>query len=342
MTRAEGYLTVRRLVALACTACAVWAGVGLVCLFWGQASIAPERVMAALAGRGTAQDLSIVLMQRVPRVLLGLVAGGGLAVAGCVFQALLRNPLATPHTLGVSAGGALGAVMAISLGLPVPPLGPLTAVQFAALAGALVNVGIIYLLARRREAFSPLKLLLAGVTLGLISGALIMFVRYASDPYKLVVVDRWLMGGLDVQGYQGLAAVLPLVLPALALLLTQAGTLNQLSLGEEMAAGRGVEVHRAQVEAFLGGSVVTAAVVSVAGPIGFVGLIVPHVLRGFFGPDHRVLLPLCFFGGGAFLAVADTVARTAFAPTELPVGVLTAMLGGPFFLVLLVRTARYR
>ncbi|MHC4593258.1 MAG: FecCD family ABC transporter permease [Planctomycetota bacterium] len=265
-----------------------------------------------------------------------------LAVAGAIFQALLRNPLATPHTLGVSAGGALGAVVAISVGLPAVGLGPLTSVQFFALLGALANIGIIYLLARRKETFSPLKLLLAGVTLGLISSAAIMFVRFISDPHKLVMVDRWLMGGLDVQGFRSVAAVLPLFLPAIALLLTQAGAMNQLSLGEEMAAGRGVDVGAVQVECFVAGSVLTAAVVSVAGPIGFVGLIVPHLLRGLFGPDHRTLLFLCFFGGGVFLAVADTIARSAFAPSELPVGVLTAMLGGPFFLILLITRVRDR
>ncbi len=142
-----------------------------------------------------------MLAQRAPRVLLGLLAGGGLAVAGAIFQALLRNPLATPHTLGVSAGGALGAVLAISLGWRGPALGPIGTVQFFALAGSLSNVGVIYLLARRREAISSMKLLLAGVTLGLICSALIMFVRFISDPSRLVMVDRWLMGGLDVQGF---------------------------------------------------------------------------------------------------------------------------------------------
>jgi iron complex transport system permease protein len=273
-------------------------------------------------------------------VLLGLLAGGGLAVAGAVFQALLRNPLATPHTLGVSSAAALGAVVAICLGLPGPSGGPFTAVQFFALAGGLLDVGLIYLLARRKEVFSPLKLLLAGVTMGLICSAIIMFVRFLSDPMKLVVVDRWLMGGLDVHGFRSLAAVLPIVLPALAVLLTEANTMNQLSMGEEMAAGRGVDVAAVQKEAFIAGSILTAAIVSVAGPIGFVGLIVPHLLRSLFGPDHRLLLFLCFFGGGVFLAAADAVARSVVAPSELPVGVLTAMLGGPFFLVLLMRRLR--
>ena len=341
--RPDGYLTARRFWITLAAAALVWAAGGVACLFWGQVAIPPAEVVGILLGRAASQEsVSIVLMQRVPRVLLALLAGGGLAVAGAVFQALLRNPLATPHTLGVSAGGALGAVTAIALGVHGPSVGPLTPVQFFALLGALAVVGVIYMLARRRSTFSPLKLLLAGVTLGMICAALTMFVRFASEPDKLVVADRWLMGGLSVLGYGSVAALLPLLVPALAFLVTLAGPLNQLSLGEEMAAGRGVDVGRLQGGAFLAGSVLTASVVSVAGPIGFVGLIVPHLLRFVFGPDHRTLLFLSFFGGGLFLAAADTVARSAFAPTELPVGVLTAMIGGPFFLLLLVSLSRYR
>ncbi len=343
MKRAKGYLGAGRFWAVAVVSCLAWLAVGAACLFYGQVRLPAGEVARILTGgHASSLNLNIVLMQRLPRVLLGLLAGGGLAVAGAVFQAMLRNPLATPHTLGVSAGGALGAVLAISLGWTAPGIWLVGPVQFFALAGALVNVGVIYLLARRRETFSPLKLLLAGITLGLISSAMIMFVRFISDPHKLVMVDRWLMGGLDVHGYRSVASVLPLLLPALVLLLGEAGAMNQLALGEEMAEGRGVNVHAVQVECFLAGSLLTAGVVSVAGPIGFVGLIVPHMLRAVFGPDHRVLLVVAFFGGGAFLAVADTVARSAFAPSELPVGVLTAMLGGPFFLILLITMVRYR
>ena len=339
----RGYLSVRRFWTTLAAAAALWAAAGAVCLFWGQMDVPPGKVIDVLLGRPAARDyVNIVLMQRLPRVLLALLAGGGLAVTGATFQALLRNPLATPHTLGVTAGGALGATVAIVFGWSGSLLGPLTPVEFCTLAGALVNVTIIYLLARRREAFSPLKLLLAGVTLGLLCSALVMFARFVSDPEKLIRVDRWLMGGLDAYGFRSVAAMAPLFLPALAVLLALAPALNQLSLGEEMAAGRGVDVGRVQTTAFLAGSVLTAAVVSAAGPIGFVGLIVPHLLRGLFGPDQRRLLFLSFFGGGAFLAAADTVARTAFAPSELPVGVLTAMLGGPFFLFLLFYRFRHQ
>jgi ABC-type Fe3+-siderophore transport system permease subunit len=340
--QAKGYLSARRFWTLLAAALVLWAAVAVACLFYGQVWVPPHNVVDLLLGRGApSQDASIVLGERAPRILLGLLAGGGLAVAGAIFQALLRNPLATPHTLGVSAGGALWAVLAISLGWSAPALGPLGTVQFFALAGALVNVGVIYLLARRREAMSSMKLLLAGVTLGLICSALIMFVRFITDPNRLVMVDRWLMGGLDVQGFASVGSVLPFLLPALVLLLGEANSMNQLTLGEEAAAGRGVDVGAMQVRSFVSGSVLTAAVVSVAGPIGFVGLIVPHALRGIFGPDHRLLLMLSFFGGGVFLVAADTVARSCFPPSELPVGVLTAMMGGPFFLMLLIRGVRF-
>ena len=333
-------LTSRKLTVIFLLFLAGSALVAFGCLFFGAVEKEPARVLSILMGArpaGSEVDLEIVLNQRLPRILLAFLAGGSLAVAGAVFQALLRNPLATPHTLGVSSGGALGAATAIFLDLSVFRIGSFSSVQIFALCGSMAAMGVIYLLARQRENFSTLKLLLAGVTMALISSALIMFVRYMAEPHKLVVLDRWLMGGLDVRGYRSLASVLPLMLPALALLLAQVQNLNHLAFGEELAIGRGINVGQVQVAAFVGGSVLTASVVSVAGPIGFVGLIVPHAFRLIFGPDHRVLFVTSFFGGGAFLAVADTFARTILAPTELPVGVLTAMLGGPFFLFLLVR-----
>ncbi|MBS3764859.1 MAG: iron ABC transporter permease [Planctomycetes bacterium] len=313
---------------------------GIVCVFFGSAALGVGEVFSILLpGGGPAEEIpfNIVIYQRVPRVLLALMAGGGLAVAGAVFQALLRNPLATPHTLGVSAGGALGAAVAILFDLTFPSFGAFGMVQICGLAGSLGVMIIIYLLARHKERFSTLKLLLAGVTMALVASAMIMFVRYMADPHKLVRLDRWLMGGLQVNSYRTLAAVLPLYLPAVVLLFSQLSNLNQLAFGEELAAGRGLNVPAVQISAFVGGSLLTASIVSVAGPIGFVGLIIPHTIRLILGPDHRVLLFGSFFAGAAFLAIADTFARTVLAPTELPVGVLTAMLGGPFFLVLLIR-----
>ncbi len=279
---------------------------------------------------------AIVTEQRLPRIALAFIAGGGLAIAGAVFQALLRNPLATPHTLGVSAGGALGASAGILFGVPAWGVPLVTPVQVFSLAGSLCVVSVIYLLARDRERFSTMRLLLAGVTIALICSAMIMFIRYLVDPEKLVILDRWMMGGLGVIGWDALLSILPLYIPAALLLFAEAGRLNQLVFGEELAAGRGINVRAAQIRIFIAGSALTSAVVSVAGPIGFVGLIVPHAMRLFVGPDHRLLMPVSFLAGGAFLSVADTAARTLFAPSELPVGVLTAMLGGPFFLYLLM------
>jgi len=336
-------LTAVRLATMVGALGALSVAAALACAFVGYVPIAWRQTLAILAGArpaGAEVELDIVLNQRLPRVALAFMAGGALAVAGAVFQALLRNPLATPHTLGVSAGGALGASVAMFFGLSGPGGWPVGGVQLLALAGSLCVVALIYALSRHRARLSTFKLLLAGVTLSLVCSAVIMFVRYLAEPNKLVILDRWLMGGLAVRGYAGLASVLPLLLPALVLLFCQASGLNQLLFGEELAAGRGVNVGAVQAATFIAGSVLTASVVSVAGPIGFVGLIVPHVFRMIVGPDHRVLLFASFFGGGAFLTVADTLARTLFAPTELPVGVLTAMMGGPFFLALLVGKAR--
>ena len=334
-------LSLRRFLLVVVACALLWLGAGFVCLFFGQADVTPGQVVSILLGAGPpGADADIVLNQRLPRAVLAMLAGGALALVGAVFQALLRNPLATPHTLGVSAGASLGAVVALSFSIPALRLGPIGSVQVFALAGALVNMGIIYALARKKKQFSTFKLVLAGVTLGLISSAMIMFVRYLSDPHKLVVVDRWLMGGLDVHGYRSLASLLPLFVPTAALLFASANALNQLAFGEELAAGRGVDVGGLQREAFVAGSVLTASVVSVAGPVGFVGLIVPHLFRTLLGPDHRLLLFTSFFGGGTLLVIADTFARTVSAPSELPVGVLTAMMGGPFFLLLLATKTR--
>ena len=180
-------------------------------------------------------------------------------------------------------------------------------------------------------------LLLAGVTVGILCGAVVLMIRYVASPDVLLTMDRWLMGGLDIIGYGQLASLLPFVLPGLVLLGAQMNALNHLALGEEMAHGQGVDVGRVQRQSLLGGALLTAAAVSLAGPIGFVGLLVPHIVRRLSGLDHRVVLWASFCGGAAFLAACDTLARTLVAPTEVPVGIFTALLGGPFFIGLLLR-----
>ena len=295
-------------------------------------------VLAVAPLVGSHRTTSTILWDlRVPRVVLGFLAGGTLALAGASLQVILRNPLATPYTLGVTGGGALGAFIAFATPGLTLTLGPLSTVQLFALAGCGLTLGLIYVLARRPQGISMGMLLLAGVTIGILCGALILLVRYLVSPHVLLAMDRWVMGGLDVVGYRELSGVLPFLLPGLGFLVLQMPVLNHLSLGEEMAAGHGVDVAAVHREVFLGAGLATAAVVSVTGPIGFVGLIVPHAVRRLSGFDHRVILPASFLLGGAFLVACDALARTIVAPSEMPVGILTALIGGPIFIHILLR-----
>ncbi|MBA2353425.1 MAG: iron ABC transporter permease [Acidobacteria bacterium] len=282
-------------------------------------------------------DAQIFFIARLPRVLAAAVVGGTLAVAGVVMQALLRNPLATPFTLGVSAGSALGAMLAITL-LPTWTAGGFTAVPLASLAGALGAVLIVYGLAQvRHRGFSTDVLLLAGVTLNAFFSALILLVQYLSDFTQTIRTLRWLMGDLDVGGYQPLLTALPLLLVAGGVFAWLARSLNVLALGAELAGTRGVPVLTVQRLAFFGASLATGVAVSLAGPIGFVGIIVPHLVRLLVGADHRVVMPASALFGAAFLMACDALARVVLSPVELPVGVVTAVLGAPFFLWLLIR-----
>jgi iron complex transport system permease protein len=282
-------------------------------------------------------DAQIFFVARLPRVLAGAVVGAALAAAGVIFQALLRNPLATPFTLGVSAGASLGAVLALVLGASAA-LGPLSPVPLASLAGATVAASIVYWLAKPSgRAMSTTVLLLAGVTLNSFFSALIMFAQYIADFAQVYRAARWLMGDLDVGGFQPILGALPLVAIAFVMFAFLPAALNLLSLGDDSAAARGVDVARAQRIAFISGSMATSAAVSLGGPIGFVGIVVPHLVRLIVGVDHRIVLPASALFGASFLVICDLAARTLLAPVEIPVGVVTAILGGPFFLWLLVR-----
>lgn len=296
-----------------------------------------EALQALRRGATGGRDYDIVFLQRLPRALLGAIAGGSLGLCGAAFQVMLRNPLATPYTLGVASAGALGAVVVVGAGL-VLTAGPFSSVQLGALVGAGADVVLVTILARRLRGSGSGSLLLAGITVSLLAAALMMLVRYLSSPFRLSEMDRWLMGGLDIIGYDPIASVLPILLPGLTLILRHARAVDQLSLGKTMATARGVDVAALQRDLFIGGSLVTAAVVSAAGPIGFVGLIVPHAVRRFTPKDHRVILPVTFAAAGAFLILADVVARTLMAPRELPVGILTAAIGGPLFLIILAKS----
>ena len=282
-------------------------------------------------------DAQIFFIARMPRVLAGACVGAALAAAGVVFQAMLRNPLATPFTLGVSAGASLGAMLVIAFGGSVA-FGPWSPIPFASLVGAGLAAAIVYRLATMPgRAMSTSVLLLAGVVLNSFFSALIMFVEYIADFTQVYRATRWLMGDLDIGSYQPILAALPLMVAAFALFALLPSSLNLMSVGEDVAATRGVDVPAAQRVAFISASLATAAAVSLAGPIGFIGIVVPHLVRLIIGVDHRIVLPASALFGAAFLVACDLVARTVLAPVEVPVGVVTALLGGPFFLWLLVR-----
>jgi iron complex transport system permease protein len=309
-----------------------------VCPWIGYEHLDSEAVLQAMFQPAeTSIDGDIFFLQRLPRVILGFMVGAVLAAVGCVFQAIFRNPLATPYTLGVTGGGTVGAYLAISVPWLNVHFKIISSVQMAALVGCALVLLLIYSVATRRNGIAMTTLLLAGVTMGIICGALVLLIRYLAAPDLLVSMDRWTMGRLDIVGYRDIAFLWPLVLPGLGLLAMHIHALNQLSLGWDMALGHGVDVKAIQRHCLIGGSLATAAVVSVAGPVGFVGLIIPHTVRRISGFDHRIVLPASLLVGGAFLVLCDTLARTVLAPTEIPVGVITALVGGPFFVYILLR-----
>jgi iron complex transport system permease protein len=282
-------------------------------------------------------DAQIFFIARLPRVLAAALVGASLAGAGVVLQAMLRNPLATPFTLGVSAGASLGAMLAIIFGAALT-FGPLSPVPLASLAGSALAAAVVYRLAKPSgRPMSTMVLLLAGVTLNAFFSALVMFAQYLADFAQVYRAARWLMGDLDIGGFAPILAVLPLFVVAFVLFAMLPASLNLLSVGADAAAARGVNVDGAHRLAFISASLATAGAVALAGPIGFIGIIVPHLVRLIVGVDHRIVLPVSALAGATFLVLCDLASRTIFGGVQLPVGIITAMLGGPFFLWLLVR-----
>jgi iron complex transport system permease protein len=287
----------------------------------------------AAAFRGVEPHRTIFFNLRLPRVLLGLLTGGALSVAGVVFQALLRDALATPYTLGISSGASLGAVLAICFGVPTV-LG-LPGVWGAAFIGSVLTLALVLGIASERNRMSSFTLLLAGVTLNSIAMALIMLLHNLATFGQSFAITQWLMGRLDAMDFSTLGWLSALVLGSVVWMFALAPQWNLMAVGEEWAAARGASPARLLLIGSIAGSLLTAAVTALTGPIGFVGLIVPHALRLRLGADHRLLLPCSFFLGAAFLTLCDTLARTMLRPAEIPVGVITALLGGPFFIYLL-------
>lgn len=305
-------------------------------LFAGGAPLAPGDVVATLFGGGDATAHAIVWGLRLPRLALGFLVGGVLAVAGATLQALVRNPLADPYLLGLSGGASLGAVGAIAAGLASA-----WALPAAAFAGALLAVVVVYRLALvAGDVLDSRVLLLAGVVVGAFAGALTSGLLSVTDAGGARTATLWLLGGLGGVGWTGVGALAAYAVPALALLVLEARALDLLALGEEPAQHLGVRLARTKQRVYVAASLLTAAAVAAAGIIGFVGLAVPHAVRLVRGHTHRGLLPASFVLGGTFLVAADALARTAVRPLELPVGVITALVGVPIFAFLLRRSVR--
>jgi iron complex transport system permease protein len=276
---------------------------------------------------------TILLDVRLPRVLLAALLGGALTVAGVSFQALLRNPLADPYVLGVSGGASIGGVVAVAFGV-----GSTGFVALLAFAGALAALVLIERLATIGGELSVHAVLLTGAVFNAFSAAVIYFLQSVASLEELHAIVFYLMGRVPSPGTATLTGLAAAILVAVLALWRLARAYNALSLGEEGARQVGVDVERVKRATFVLGSLLTALTVAVAGLIGFVGLLVPHLLRLVLGSDHRLLVPAAFLGGALFLVVADLGSRVLFAPNELPVGVLTALVGGPFFLYLLRRS----
>lgn len=282
---------------------------------------------------GASPDKEIFFYARLPRVIMAMLAGMGLSIAGVLFQALLRDALAEPYTLGVSSGASLGAVAAIAFGLREAFSFP--AVWLCAFLGAATALLLVLGIATEGRRISSFTLLLSGVTVNSICLAMILFLQSSTTFGRSLMIMRWLMGGIESEDYSTLVWLAVLIVPSCLLIFTRSRDWNLMSIGDDWAATRGVSVQRSVLMGFLAGSLLTGSITAFTGPIGFVGLIVPHALRIRLGADHRLLLPASALIGAAFLVICDTIARTALAPSEIPVGVITAMLGGPFFIWLL-------
>jgi iron complex transport system permease protein len=285
-------------------------------------------------------DAQVFFVARLPRVLAAILVGSSLAVAGVVFQAFLRNPLASPDTLGLSTGATLGAVIVITFHVDTALFG-VSAVPVASFAGSAIALGIVYAMSvARRHGTSSTVLLLAGVALSAFFGALNRFVQVIGDFTDTFRSIRWMMGSLDVGSYTDVVVALVPMALAFAAIGTLPRVLDLVSLGTAAAEARGVDVRRAERVALVSASLLTGSAVSLGGPIPFVGIIVPHIVRLIIGADHRLVLPAAALFGGSFLVACDLVARTAFGAAGMPVGAVTALLGGPFFLWLLFRRFR--
>ncbi len=279
----------------------------------------------------------VVTGLRFPRLVLALLTGAALSVSGCVLQSILRNDLATPYTLGISAGAGVVAGSVIVSGVMMPVMGLVA----AGTAGALLAVVLVYVLASRggRSEYGS-TLILAGVTMNLVGASVLLLFEYFSDASRILEIVRWMMGDLAVIGWSKPLFLLPAVVAGLVLVMFRTGVMNQISQGDDIAFARGVAVRRERNLLLASAALLAGSTVGVAGPIGFVGLMVPHIMRKFAGSDYRYLVPASAMGGMLIVVLADSISRLLISPAELPIGIVTSLTGGPFFLGLLLKSGR--
>ncbi len=317
--------------------------VALVCLGIGRLGISPGKVISSFydiifhGGESVEPMIYSTLMNvRLPRVLLALMAGAGLSVAGCAFQSVFSNALATPDTLGVSAGAAFGAAIGILMGASQ------FVIQLCGLVVGFLAVFLTYLISNRRGTISVIMAILGGIVISSLFEAGVSIIQYTADPYeKLPEITFWLMGSLMVTSYQSILVAAPFILGGIVLLFLLRWKLNVLTLSEDEARSMGVNIYRMRITVALAATMITAACVSVCGQIGWVGLLIPHIARMMFGSNNRDIVPASISLGAAFLVIIDTVARAATA-AELPISILTALIGAPVFIALLRKTGGVR
>jgi ABC-type Fe3+-siderophore transport system permease subunit len=282
---------------------------------------------------------TILFKIRIPRVLMATIAGGTLGMCGAALQALFRNPLASPFTLGISGGASLGALIGIRLGLAVGLLG-FSMVSILAFLFSLFTMIFVYSISKVGGMVSTGRLLLAGVVMNFLYSAFVLFIQFFSNFTESLQTMRWIMGSLDVVGLDEVWKTLLFIIPGCLMLLSITKDMNLFGLGDDVASSLGVNVKKMQNQIYFATSLSAGAVISVTGPIGFVGLIIPHILRMMLGVDNRIILPCSFLLGASFLTAADTVSRTLISPVEIPVGIITSSVGGLFFLWLLIKTKK--
>ncbi|MBG9544484.1 FecCD family ABC transporter permease [Cytobacillus firmus] len=326
--------------AAACLFCAMLMGISI-----GTVSIHPMTIIRVISaeifpfislGNTDAMHANIIMNIRLPRVLLAGLVGASLAIAGAAFQGLLRNPLADPYTIGVSSGASLGAVLTLFFGLSIPFAGMFTLPLFSILFSFLTIFAVLLFARNIERSMKVETIILTGIIFSSFLGALIsLMIALTGEELRQII--GWLLGSVSMRGWAYINIILPFFIIGAILLLVNSKELNAMSFGEEKAQHIGVDVQKRKMMVLVAGSILTGAAVAVSGTIGFVGLVIPHLTRMLWGPDHRHLLPLSILMGSGFLIIADLVSRTIIAPAELPIGVITALIGAPAFGVILMK-----